>query len=190
MSQKKAQPFRVREIFPKAYHEAGHAVVGHVIGRLIQEVSIVPDRLHGYKGYCRCSAFMEAANNHFEWQEGSTNPEIVTFFYAGTVATEMICQMHGWQYERLRDGDEDDLDMIDQWCRKVSTHQEEWSAVKEISLAKAKEILAQHWNAVDALATELIVHDTVSGKDAHLIIRQALGEKSDDWRLGTWGIKG
>jgi hypothetical protein len=42
MNKKKAQPFRVREIFPYAYHEAGHAVVGHVIGRLIEVVSIVP----------------------------------------------------------------------------------------------------------------------------------------------------
>ena len=30
-----------------ATHEAGHAVVGHVIGRLIDEVSIVPSREHG-----------------------------------------------------------------------------------------------------------------------------------------------
>ena len=76
MSKEKAQLFRVREIFPHAYHEAGHAVVGHVIGRLIEEVSIVPDRVRGYKGYCRCSAFMEAANDRFQRQEGSTNPEI------------------------------------------------------------------------------------------------------------------
>ena len=47
MSHKKPQPFRVREIFPQAYHEAGHAVVGHVIGRLIEEVALVPDKARG-----------------------------------------------------------------------------------------------------------------------------------------------
>jgi hypothetical protein len=30
-----------------ATHEAGHALVGHVIGRLIDEVSLVPSREHG-----------------------------------------------------------------------------------------------------------------------------------------------
>ena len=33
-----------------AYHEAGHALVGHVIGRCIEEVSIAM-RYDGYGGY-------------------------------------------------------------------------------------------------------------------------------------------
>lgn len=32
MSKKKAQPFKIRNILPYAYPEAGHAVVEHVIG--------------------------------------------------------------------------------------------------------------------------------------------------------------
>ena len=35
-----------------AYHEAGHAVVWHVVGGLVEEVSIVSSQA-GYKGYCR-----------------------------------------------------------------------------------------------------------------------------------------
>lgn len=189
MSKEKAQPFRVREIFPHAYHEAGHAVVGHVVGRLIEEVSIVSDRKRGYKGYCRCSSFMEAANDRFQWQEGSANPEIVTFFYAGTIAPEIICQKHGWEYERVRNGDQDDLNMIDKWCLESLVDQKECSAVKETRLAQAREILTQYWSAVDALAIELIVHEKVAGGESHQIIRQALGETGNDWRLETWGIK-
>jgi hypothetical protein len=67
----------------------------------------VPDRARGYKCYCRFSAFMESANDCFQWQEGSANPEIVTIFYAGTVATEIMRQKHGWEYERVREGDQD-----------------------------------------------------------------------------------
>ena len=121
MSHKKPQPFRVREIFPHASHEAGHAVVGHVIGRLIEEVALVPDKARGYKGYCRCSPFMEAANDHFQWQEGSANPELVTFFYAGTIATEILCQRHGWEYERVRRGDQDDLEAVRKVRQRVSS---------------------------------------------------------------------
>ena len=39
-----------------ATHEAGHAVVGYVIGRCIAEVSIVADKA---RGYCVFSAFVE-----------------------------------------------------------------------------------------------------------------------------------
>ena len=47
---------------PYAYHEAGHAVVGHVIGRLIERVSIAASPENGYRGYCRFSPYMESAN--------------------------------------------------------------------------------------------------------------------------------
>lgn len=32
-----------------AYHEAGHAVVGHAIGRCIEEISILSHQKEGYK---------------------------------------------------------------------------------------------------------------------------------------------
>ena len=44
-----------------AYHVAGHALVGYVIGRVIEEVSIAV-RADGYGGYCRFNAFIEDAN--------------------------------------------------------------------------------------------------------------------------------
>ena len=131
---------------------------------------------------------MEAANDRFQWQEGSANPELVTFFYAGTIATEIICQRHGWEYERVRRGDQDDLDMIDQWCLETLIDREECSTVKEICLAQARDILTNHWSAVEALAIELVVYGKVPGGEAHHIIRQAIGETGTDWRLEAWGI--
>ena len=69
-----------------AYHEAGHAVVGHVIGRCIEEVSILSDRKEGYKGYCRFSSWIESANDQNQWLDGKHNPELLTIFYAGMLA--------------------------------------------------------------------------------------------------------
>ena len=60
--------------------------VGHVIGLLIDEVSIVPDKELGYQGYCCFSEWYEVTNDHFQWQKGSTNPELLTMKFAGTVA--------------------------------------------------------------------------------------------------------
>ena len=65
-----------------AYHEAGHALVGHVVGRCIEEVSI-SCRGDGYGGYCRFNPFIEDANDHPEWREDLGNPDMVTIYYAG-----------------------------------------------------------------------------------------------------------
>jgi len=118
VSRKKAQPFKIRNILPYAYHEAGHAVVGHVIGRLIERVSIASSPQNGYRGYCRFSPYIESANGHLEWQEDSANPDIVTIYFAGRVATEMVCTRHGWDYEMWQECERADREAIERWCRE------------------------------------------------------------------------
>jgi hypothetical protein len=54
---------------------------------------------------------------------------------------------------------------------------------------QARSILARSVDAVDALAVELVLHEQVNGGEAHRLIRLALGETSDDWRLTAWGIE-
>jgi hypothetical protein len=78
--------------------------------------------------------------------------------------------------------------VIDQWCVETLTANEACSAVKETCLAQARGILTHHWSAVDALAIELVVHGKVAGGEAHVMIRQAIGEMEDDWRLIAWNI--
>ena len=84
---------------PYAYHEAGHAVVGHVIGRLIALVSI--KHTTSYRGCCRFDAYAESTHHHDQWQKGRHNPELLTILYAGTVAVSILCEQRGWEYEVL-----------------------------------------------------------------------------------------
>ena len=189
MSRKKVQPFKIRNVLPYAYHEAGHAVVGHVIGRLIERVSITSSPENGYRGYCRFSPYMESANGHLEWQEDSANPDIVTIYFAGRAATEIVCQRHGWDDKMWQECDRADREAIERWCRESLADSEQCSRVKEACLVQAQSILARSVEAVDALAVELVVHEQVAGGEAHRIIREALGENGDDWRLTAWGIE-
>ena len=115
---RKAQQRNTWHLTRYAFHEAGHAVVGHVIGRCIAEVSIVSDKKRGYRGYCAFDAFIEDANGYPQWQNGSNNPQLITIMYAGTVAMEMICQIRAWKYERWRGCDVADFDYIYQWCNE------------------------------------------------------------------------
>jgi len=126
---------------------------------------------------------MESVIGHLEWQDDSANPGIVTIYYAGRVATEMVCTIHGWDYEMWQESDRADREAIDQWCRESLTDSEQCSRVKEGCLVQARSILTRSVDAVEALSVELVLHEQVNGGEVHRIIRQPLGENSDDWRL-------
>jgi hypothetical protein len=72
-----------------AYHEAGHAVVWHVVGGLVEDVSIASSQA-GYKGYCRFGFLLPQVDDHpspDEWlQRGRIDPRTVTAYYAGMLA--------------------------------------------------------------------------------------------------------
>lgn len=78
-----------------AYHEAGHAVVDHAIGRCISEISIGAASSKGYKGYCQFSNYAEVVHDLPQWGTESQNPERITVLYGGTVAMRFLCQERG-----------------------------------------------------------------------------------------------
>ncbi len=75
-----------------AYHEAGHAVVWHVVGGLVEEVSIASSQAD-YRGYCRFGFLIPKLDDHQspdEWlQRGRIDPRTVTAYYAGMLA--LVC---------------------------------------------------------------------------------------------------
>ncbi len=164
-----------------AFHEAGHALVGHVIGRCISEVSILGDRMEGYHGYCAFDALEEAWQGFSQWGDGRQNAECITIMYAGTIALRMLCEQRGWNYQRWRGIDHADFDTIYHWSIDMFDTDEERHAIQKQCQKQAGEILTQHWKAVEVLAHQLQMQGWLSGKEAHSIIWQALGEDAD-WR--------
>jgi len=79
------QPKRVLH----AYHEAGHAVVWHVVGGLVEEVFIASSQA-GYKGYCRFGFLLPQVDDHpspDEWlQRGRIDSRTATANSAGMIA--------------------------------------------------------------------------------------------------------
>jgi hypothetical protein len=166
---------------PYAYHEAGHAVVGHIIGRMIALVSI--QKKKGYRGACLFDAFTESGNGHSQWQKGSQNPELISILYAGTVAVCILCERRGWNYDVWRAMDLRDLAEIDHISRQMFPEDTQREAALDVSWGHVYDLLTDHWNAIEPLATNLATLEWITGAEAHTIIRQAIGEKHDDWRL-------
>jgi len=165
-----------------AYHEAGHAIVGHIIGRCISEISILADTDRDYKGYCAFDVFHEDMQGFPQWRDGSKNPECTTIMYAGTIALRVLCEIRGWNYQHWRGIDHADFDAIYLCSLEMGLSDDELLAMEQRCQQQARDILTSHWNAVEALAAALLERGRLLGTEAHEMIRQTLGETSADWR--------
>ena len=170
----------VFSLLPYAYHEAGHAVVGHVIGRLIAFVSI--KHATSYQGCCRFDSYAESTHQHDQWQKGRQNPELLTILYAGTAAVFLLCEQRGWDYEVLRTSNLQDRAEIEQIAREMFADDAQRIIALDACRKQASDLLTTHWDAVKTLAGELLALQWVTGAEAHSIIGKALGEEQGDWR--------
>jgi hypothetical protein len=177
-----------------AYHEAGHALVGHVIGRYIEEVSIAM-RGDGYGGYCRFSSFIEDANNHPEWRDDLGNPELITIYYAGMLATAYACAPYvtsdeGESCVEYPQGSErDDLEHIHRLLTQIGTNEQQRKTMRDAGWKRAQQILSKYWAAVDALATALLKRERLGGRAAHRLIWQTRGYPEADWRFQALNLR-
>ncbi len=175
-----------------AYHEAGHAVVWHVVGGLIEEVSIASSQT-GYGGYCRFGFLVPLSDDQLspdEWlQRGRIDPRTVTAYSAGMLAMTYYCASYAGEGDYLEGRERDDLEKIHTLLLRLSADEQERSAIQEACWKEAQQILADYWLAVQALATKLLKHQTLDGRDAHLIIWRTVGYPDADWRLGALNLQ-
>src|ERR1700730_15754212 len=98
-----------------SYHEAGHAVVWHVVGGLIEEVSIASSPA-GYGGYCRFGFLVPRSDDQLspdEWlRRGRIDRRTVTAYYAGMLAMAYYCASYAREDEYLEGSERDDLENI------------------------------------------------------------------------------
>src|SRR6266699_2771805 len=108
------EDYQLRRVL-QAYHEAGHAVVWHVVGGLVEEVSIASSP-RGYKGYCRFGFLMPNVDEDLspdEWlQRGRIDPRTVTAYYAGMRAMAYYCASYEGEDDYLEGCEQDDLEKI------------------------------------------------------------------------------
>ncbi len=175
-----------------SYHEAGHAVVWHVVGGLIEEVSIASSPA-GYGGYCRFGLLVPGSDDQLspdEWlRRGRIDPRTVTAYYAGMLAMAYYCASYAGEDEYLECSERDDLENIQALLLRLSADEQERSAIQEACWKEAQQILSDYWPAVQALAAKLLRHRTLDGRDAHLVIWRTVGYPDADWRFGALNLQ-
>jgi hypothetical protein len=174
-----------------AYHEAGHALVGHVIGRVIEEVSFAM-RDDGYGGYYRFDSFIEDANNHPQWRDDLGNPELITINYAGMLAMAYACAPYVTYdedescVEYPQGSERNDLEQIRILLTQIGTNEQQRKTITDACWERAQQILSEYWPAVDALATTLL---KLGGRAAHRLIWQIMGYPEAVWRFQALNLR-
>jgi hypothetical protein len=104
-----------------SYHEAGHAVVWHVVSGLIEEVLIASSPT-GYGGYCRFGFLVPRSDDQLspdEWlRRGRIDPRTVTAYY---------CASYAGEDEYLEGSERDDLEKIHTLLPRLSADEQERS---------------------------------------------------------------
>lgn len=154
------QPSPPPELVATAYHEAGHAVVALALGRPVHRVSVraVENRL----GQC-------------EFKKGRSQPtddwleDEILISLAGMAAEARATGV----YER--GGAARDL----RFARSLMLQRASERSLDRYErrmLAKVENLLGDdgHWRAVEAIATELLAKETISGRQAAYLYEQSL----------------
>jgi hypothetical protein len=142
-----------------AYHEAGHAIVGRILGRNLERIDIASDQSQSHDGYGGCL---------FERQcpLGWTVQDEVTVAYAGGRAEVRIYQKKGWSQDyALMGANNDLLTAIERTARLGVQEQNE---LFRAALARADELLQENWVVVEVLAAELLIRGTICATELHL----------------------
>jgi hypothetical protein len=145
-----------------AYHEAGHAVIGAIYGRVPTAVDIIYDA-SGNAGHTLFAAdlppeFKRYLNQSPEKQRYLEMRVLITL--AGTAAHDILCPGRAHDEGDRRD-EHDAFEMIDESRSWAQDH----SAYLEAMKIKVRKQLTEHWPKVVRIAETLLQQNSISGAD-------------------------
>jgi len=164
-----------------AYHESGHAVVGHLQSFHMKFITIIPERDN--KGNVR-------RWGHTDWVEKhdpdeircSISEKIISKFYAGPIAEQLFTRdttkqlfLDDHRIDFITERNDKDYDMASNYhpCPDPSGRLcESYFRI----YTQTKIILQNHWRVIKALVSELLQQESMFGEEANLIIKNALNE--------------
>ena len=144
-----------------AFHEAGHAVMAELCGRLLTEVEIVGDREH--TGSVQSRAFNPTPDT-----ESDDIERHLKIILAGTVAEATVSGRQGW------DETSEDLDAAVRLGMRLVDDCEDVLPLLENLGADVKRDLLRHWQAVETLAAELLDRKALTGSEVRKLLTPLL----------------
>jgi hypothetical protein len=158
-----------RQEWHTAIHEAGHAVIGRVLGMACGQVTIVPKLSEKTAG---------VATTHDQWATEAAwkkrgkyrdlssvwRGRIMTFMAAAEA--EIVC------IGRYRGGDGEDRYQIALMMEEIPVPNEDWQSYERRLRAKTRALVRRHRHKIEHVAKALLERRTISGRDIDWLLRQ------------------
>ena len=149
-----------------AYHEAGHVVVGHLLGLDLIDVDVLPDQ-EGGNGHTnfRPPPWFDAGPNAAPGEPPDDRRRafveaVVITFLAGSLAEARVAGL------RDRDGDGFDLDaIVSEWLKRLGDREGAEERLAELG-RRAQELVDANWAAIDRLAPALLERRRLGAAEA------------------------
>jgi ATP-dependent Zn protease len=150
-----------------AFHEAGHAVMAGLCGRLLTEVEIVGDREHA--GSVQSLAFPpDPADGAQSGEETKDVERRLKIVLAGIVAEAMVSGRKGW------DETSEDLDAAVRLAMRLVDDCEDVLPLLSDIGADVERDLQSNWSAVEMLAAKLLDRKTLTGSEVRNLLNPHL----------------
>jgi len=158
---------------PIAYHEAGHVVVGHLLGLQLLDTDILPDDEggRGHTHFAHPGSWFQPQRGRLDARERDLIERVLTTFMAGFAAESR----HG---EADVEGSGYDLDQsLREWVGYIAGTPRGREAALRGFLERAVSIVegSQAWAAIEAVAAALLAEEQLSGSAAAQIAQQYSG---------------
>lgn len=149
-----------------AFHEAGHAVIGRVLGcPPLKSVSIERNEDENSRGYCWHEPWPEDEEDPWGADERHDQVDILILL-AGPAAAHRFTGAYNTVGAA---GDLHEATLTAQMLPGQSGDRLNHSQVE------AEQLVATNWTAIEALARELLIHKVLDGPEAERIIAAVLG---------------
>ena len=158
---------------PIAYHEAGHVVVGHLLGLQLLDTDILTDDEggRGHTHFAHPGSWFQPGRGVLTEREKDLIERVLTTFLAGLAAESRLGKADP-------DGSGYDLDQsLREWVSYLARTAEERSAALGGFLERAAAMIERNqvWAAIEAVAASLLEHGHLDGLAAAQIVERAPG---------------
>lgn len=152
---------------PIAYHEAGHVVVGHLLGLQLLDTDILPDDEggRGHTHFAHPGSWFQPQRGRLTSRERDVIERVLTTFMAGFAAESRYGEADA-------EGSGYDLDQsLREWVSYVAGTAQGREAALRGFLERASSIVegSQAWAAIEAVAAALLAEERLSGSAAIVV---------------------
>jgi hypothetical protein len=158
-----------------AYHEAGHVVVGTRLGLELAAVDVLPDHEggNGHTVFNTPAWFRPSAIRNggpIEQRDHDLIEAVVKTFLAGAVAEARVAGFRNWE------GSGFDLEAVArEWLGLLVPPDRLEARLEELNAeAEAMVSAPENWAAIERLARALLERKRLTGKEALLVLTEAL----------------